>query len=146
MSETNTLLLNYMRVAYDVTKAERAFAVDMDLEVVGMLDITQEEIEAPYLKSIQQTLNDGEPVITDNYTMTIDPSKAPVTNQSFPKLRFVVILPVAGQGAICLDQSLRGGVTSKDRVDRLGQLMRHLLENQQTELDEGEMMAVYEGL
>jgi hypothetical protein len=102
MSET--FLLNLLRVANDVTKAERAFAVNQDLTVIGTLNITPEQIEASYLKRVQQSMTDGSPVITDNYSMSIDPSKAPVTNKSFPKLRFVLVLPVAGIGAICLDQ------------------------------------------
>ena len=90
-------LLNYMRVAFDVTKAERAFAVDTNLTVLGTIKIKQEEIEAPYFKCIRQAINEHKALITDNYTMTIDPSKAPITNQSFPKLRFVVILPSFGR-------------------------------------------------
>jgi hypothetical protein len=68
--------------------------------------------------------------------MTIDPAKAPVTNQSFPKLRFVLVLPVRGVGAICLDQSLRAGVTTKDKVDRLIHLVNRIVEDGETELDE----------
>lgn len=140
---SDTFVLNIMRVAQDVTKAERAFAVNNDLKIVGMLNISQEKIEAPYLKCVRQAMSQGSPIITDNYTMTIDPSKAPVTNQSFPKLRFVVVLPVQGHGAVCLDQSLRGGVTSKDKVDKLDGFIRRVIDNQQTELDEEELLNLY---
>ncbi len=139
-------LLNYMRVAFDVTKAERAFAVDTELTVLGTIKISQEEIEPPYFKSIRQALNDDQAVITDNYTMTIDPAKAPITNQSFPKLRFVVILPVKGIGAVCLDQSLRAGVTTKDKVDRLTQFMEQIIEAEETELDEEAMLARFHAI
>jgi hypothetical protein len=135
-----------MRVAYDVTKAERAFAVDTSLTVLSTINITPDAIEAPYLKCIQQALNSGKAVITDNYTMTIDPSKAPVTNQSFPKLRFVVVLPVLAHGAVCMDQSLRGGVTSKEKVDRLNRFVQHVLANQQTHLSEQELFDLYNSL
>jgi len=129
-------LLNYMRVAFDVTKAERAFAVDTNLTVLGSIKIKQEEIEASYFKCIQQAINEHKALITDNYTMTIDPSKAPITNQSFPKLRFVVILPVKGIGAVCLDQSLRAGVTTKEKVDRLTQFVDQIIEDGEMSLDE----------
>ena len=144
MSET--LLLKFMRVAHDITKADRAFAVNLDMTPIGTLNISPEQIEAPYLKCIQQTLGKGKPIITDNYTMTLDPSEAPVTNQSFPKLRFVVIIPVTGYGAICLDQSLSGGVTSKDKVDRLGQLINQIVENNQLDLEEAEILNLYDNL
>src|SRR5690606_11990385 len=113
---SDTFLLNLMRVASDITKAERAFAVNLELSVLGTLNIAPEQIEAPYMKCVQQAINEGNPIITDNYSLSIDPSKAPVTNKSFPKLRFVLALPVTGHGAICLDQSLRGGVTTKEKV------------------------------
>ena len=144
MSET--LLLNFMRVAYDIMKADRAFAVDMDMTTIGMLNISPEQIEAPYLNCIQQTLGQGKPIITDNYTMTLEPSEVPVTNQSFPKLRFVVVIPVTGYGAICLDQSLSGGVTSKDKVDRLGTLINQILANNQINLEEEEILELYSTL
>ena len=129
-------LLNYMRVAFDVTKAERAFAVDTDLSLLGTINISQEEIEAPYFTCIQQAISSHQAMITDNYTMTIDPAKAPITNQSFPKLRFVVILPVKGFGAVCLDQSLRAGVTTKDKVDRLTHLADQIVADEAMHLDE----------
>ena len=144
MSET--FLSNLMRIACDSTKAERAFAVNNEFTVVGTINITPEQVEPPYIKSIRQAMSDGRPVITDNYTMTIDPSKAPVTNQSFPKLRFVVIIPVPGMGAICMDQSLRAGVTSKDKVDRLDRFMHQILDRQQTDLDEDELLDLYNAM
>lgn len=140
---TESFLLNMLRVAYDLIKAERAFAVNTQLAVVGTVNITPEQIEAPYLKCVREAMHTGSAVLTDNYTITMDPAKAPVTNQSFPKLRFIVVLPVAQIGAICLDQSLRGGVTSKDKVDRLAHLIRHVLDSGQTDLDEDELLDLY---
>ena len=143
---SNTLLQNFMRVAHDITKAERAFAVDMNLTVIGTLDITPETIEATYLKCVQNAINENKSIITDNLTMSIDPSKAPITNQSFPKLRFVVVVPLAGYGAICMDQGLRGGVTSKEKVDRLEKLVHQALENPQIGEDEDTLMQAYNAL
>jgi hypothetical protein len=141
---SDTFLLNLMRVASDITKAERAFAVNLELSVLGTLNIAPEQIEAPYMKCVQQAINEGNPIITDNYSLSIDPSKAPVTNKSFPKLRFVLALPVKGHGAICLDQSLRGGVTTKEKVERLNNFVQSVLYNQQTNLDEEQLAELYE--
>ncbi len=140
---SDTFLQNLMRIAHDETKAERAFAVNEDMAVVGMLNITAEQIEAPYIKCIRKAVSEGSPIITDNYTMTMEPSRAPVTNQSFPKLRFVVVIPVQSYGAICMDQSLRSGVTSKDKVDRLNRFIQQVINQQQTELEEEELLKLY---
>lgn len=144
MSES--FLPNLMRVAQHVTKAERAFAVDESLSVVSLLNIKPESIEPAYLRCIKQAMADARPMITDNYTMMIDPARAPVTNQSFPRLRAVIIIPVAGYGAVCLDQTVRGGIIAKDKVDRLMQLGRTLLREGAVELDEAAMIARYEAL
>jgi hypothetical protein len=141
MSET--FLLNLMRVAQEVTKAERAFAVDQRLTVLGTLNLAAEQIEAPYLKGIKKALEEGEPVITDNYTMLIDPTKAPKTNQSFPQLRAVVIVPVSGLGAICLDQKLAPGIMAKDKIDRLYRLAIQLVNDHQTEISEADLSNLY---
>lgn len=140
---SDSFLLNFMRVAHQITKAERAFAVDNNLTVRGTVGMAPDQIEAAYLKCIKDALNRGEPVITDNYTMTIEPSKAPVTNQSFPQLRAVFIIPLAGHGAICLDQRLQRGIIAKDKVDRLMQLGQQAIADQQTGSTEDELLALY---
>jgi hypothetical protein len=144
MSET--FLLNLMRVAQEVTKAERAFAVDTGLTVLGTINVAPEHIEAAYLKGIKKALGDGEPVITDNYTMSIDPTRAPKTNQSYPELRAVVIIPIVDLGAICLDQKLRGGIITKEKVDRLMRLAVDVIRHQQTEMSEAELNKRYKEL
>lgn len=141
MSET--FLLNLMRVAQEVTKAERAFSVDARLTVVGTINLNPEQVEAPYLKGIKKALEDGEPVITDNYTMSMDPSRAPKTNQSYPELRAVVIIPVGSYGAVCLDQKLRSGIITKDKVDKLNRLAAQIMDAQQTEVSEAELSRLY---
>lgn len=140
---SQSFLLNFMRVAYHVTRAERAFAVDNDLTVRGTVGITPEQIEAAYLKCIKRALERGEAIITDNYTMTIEPSQAPITNQSFPQLRAVFIIPLVGHGAVCLDQRLQRGIIAKDKVDRLMQLGRRAIADQLTETSEDGLLALY---
>jgi hypothetical protein len=144
MSET--FMLNLMRVAQEVTKAERAFAVDTGLAVVGTINIAPEHVETAYLKGIKKALGDGEPIITDNYTMSIDPTRAPKTNQSYPELRAVIIIPVVNYGAVCLDQKLRGGIITKEKVDRLMRLAVEVVQHQQTELSEAELSNRYKQL
>jgi hypothetical protein len=133
-----------MRVTQSVTRAERAFVVDEGLTVLGMVNITPEKIEAAYLRCIKQAIDDARPMITDNYTMMIDPKRAPVTNQSFPRLRAVVIIPLPGQGAVCLDQTVSGGIIAKEKVDRLMALGLSMIQTGQLELDEDTMLAHYE--
>lgn len=140
---SDLFLLSFMRVAHLVTKAERAFAVDTSLTVAGTVGITPEQIEAAYLKCIQDALNRGEPIITDNYTLTVEPAKAPVTNQSFPQLRAVFFIPLAGHGAICLDQRIQRGIIAKDKVDRLMELGRRAVAAEHTASSEDELLALY---
>ncbi len=135
-------LLNFMRVAHQVTQAERAFAVDTGLDVVGAVGIVPEQVEAAYLKCAKEALNRDEPIITDNYTLTIEPSEAPVTNQSFPRLRAVFFIPLAGHGVICLDQRLQRGIIAKDKIDRLMQLGRRAAV-EQVSSSEAELLALY---
>jgi len=105
--------------------------------------LAPEQIEAPYLKGIRKALEDGEPMITDNYTMFIDPDKAPKTNQSYPQLRAVVIIPVDNQGAICLDQRLAPGIMAKEKIDRLYELAIQVVKNRQMEISEAELSTLY---
>jgi hypothetical protein len=144
MSET--FLLNMMRMTYDLARAERAFAVDTQMTVLGTLNMRPEEIDPPYFRSVQKALNEGKPLITDNYTMALDPTMAPKTNQSFPKLRFVLILPIGSYGAICMDQSLKTGVTTKDQLDRLVDFIQQVIHNHQTDMDEEGLMELYNSL
>ena len=144
MSEN--FLLNLMRVALQVTRAERAFAVDNQLAILGSIKIEPEKVEAPYLKSMKKAIDDGRPIITDNYTMTIEPSKAPITNQSFPQLRAVVVIPVSGHGAICVDQRLRGGIVAKEKVDKLTRMIEQVLHSGRLDITEDELLKLYNGL
>jgi hypothetical protein len=138
-----SFLLNFMRVAHQITKAERAFAVDSQLTVLGTIGMSPDQIEALYLKCARDAISRGEPLITDNYTMTIEPSKAPVTNQSFPQLRAVFFIPLDGHGAICLDQRLQRGIIAKDKVDRLMQLGRQVVAAPPSDLTEDALLALY---
>jgi hypothetical protein len=141
MSES--FLLNMMRVALEVTRVERAFAVDKALTVLGAVNMTPEAVEAAYLKCAKKALESNEVIITDNYSMTLAPETAPNTNQSFPKLRAVVFIPVAGHGIICLDQSMRQGILPKDEIDQLTRLVESILDDGQLDLSEDAIFKRY---
>lgn len=143
---SENFLLNLMRVAHQVTRAERAFAVDNQLNILGSIKIEPEKIEAPYLKSMKKAMEDSKAIITDNYTMTIEPSKAPITNQSFPQLRAVVVIPVSGHGAICVDQRLRGGIVAKEKVDKLSRLTEQVLASNRLDISEDDLLKMYNSL
>lgn len=73
-------------------------------------------------------------------------ARTPKTNQSYPELRAVVIIPVVNYGAVCLDQKLRGGIITKEKVDRLMQLAVQVVQQQQTEISEAELSNRYKQL
>ncbi len=138
-----SFLLNFMRAALDITQVERAFAVDTELGVLGTININLEEIDSGYLKCARQALEENKTIISDSYTIATGSADAPNTNHSIPQIRSVVFIPIQSQGAICLDQSVRNGVISKEAVDKLTHLAAYMVEQQQTDLDEAHMAALY---
>lgn len=140
---SDTFLPNFMRVAYDIIKAERAFAVDSRLNVLATVNMQPEEVEVSYLKGIKKAVEEGQPVTTDSVTLTIDPAQAPKTNQSFPQLRVVIFIPVHPYGAVCLDWRMRREVVAKEKIDRLMTLGQQMAEAQQTNLSEDQMVKLY---
>lgn len=141
MSET--FLPNLMRVAYEITKAERAFAIDAQLTVVSTINILPEQVDVSYLKALKQVMEAKQPQITDSVTLAIPPSQAPKTNQSFPQLRAVVFVPVAGHGAICVDWRMRTDLLTRQHVEKLMTLVEELLKNQNLNVTEDQIMKWY---
>jgi hypothetical protein len=141
MSET--FLANLMRVAYEITKAERAFAVDPQLNVVSTINVQPEQVDVTYLKTVKQVLENKQPVITDSVTLAIPPDKAPKTNQSFPQLRAVVFIPVNGHGVICVDWRMRTDLLTKQHVEKLMTLVDELVKNHNTGVSEDQIMKLY---
>ncbi len=144
MSET--FLPNFMRVASEIIKAERAFAVDTRLTVLAAVGMQPEEVETSYLKGIKKAMDEGQAVITDSVTLSIDPSQAPKTNQSFPQLRAVIFIPVKHHGAICLDWRMRRELIAKDKIDRLMALGQQMAQAQQTDFSEDQMVKLYKSI
>jgi hypothetical protein len=142
---STTFLSNFMRLARDITGAERAMATDGDLSILATVNLEQADVMSPQFNGIEiirQALDDGEPIITNN--AVIDPRRAPVTNTNFSNLRVVVVIPVEEYGAVYLDQHIRRGVIPKDVVDRLWLLAERVADSGKMERTEDELHTLYQ--
>jgi hypothetical protein len=143
MSET--FLSNFMHVTLHVTGAERALVVDHDLTIIDMMNLEQADILADNfigIDVIQRALDANESIVTNNAVSDI--SNAPNTNTNFSNLRLIVVIPVAGVGAVYLDQPMRQGVIPKDKINRLSALGEHLAQSGQLEITADEMGDLYQ--
>ncbi len=115
---STTLLTNLMQLAIEQTKADRAMICDTKLAVLGSVKLDQAEILSEHLTDVvQKAITTGQPVITNNAVR--DAANAPHTKTNFDNLRGVVVIPVAGVGALYLDRPLKQGIIAKGTVDRL---------------------------
>ncbi len=55
----------------------------------------------------------------------------------------VVAFPVAGEGAIYLDQHIRRGIVPKETIEKLMQFAVYLVENDQTDTSAADMVEQY---
>lgn len=116
-------LSNFMRVALEITGAERAVACDAESAIINFHNIEQTDLLSEKfsgMEIVRQSLESGLPIITNNAVSSI--TDAPVTNTNYSNLRVIVVIPIAGVGAIYLDQPIRKGIIPKDKVDRLAAL------------------------
>ena len=140
-----TFLTNFLRLALNITGAERGMAADDGLAIVATANLEQADVLSPQftgIEVIRQALDSGEPIITNNAVS--DARRAPVTNTNFSNLRVVVVIPVEDRGAIYLDQHIRKGVFRKEIVDRLWLLGGRVLDSGNTNYSEVELQALYE--
>lgn len=142
-----TFLENFMRVAKKITHAERCLVVNADLEILSMSNVDEAEIESAdfnelAMECLREALDTGEAVITNN--VITDPSEAPTTNTNFANLRVVVALPLAGHGAVYLDQHIRNGIIPRQMIERLMRLAAYVLDNQQENCSETELTKLYQ--
>jgi hypothetical protein len=145
MSET--FLSNFMHVALRITGAERALVVDDDLTIIDMVNLDQSDVLADNfigVDVVRKALESGEPIVTNNAVSDI--SNAPNTNTNFSNLRLIVVIPVAGYGAVYLDQLMRLGVIPKDTINRLMELGEQIAQSQQLEISADEMDERYQQL
>ena len=140
-----TFLSKFMRLAQDITGAERAMVTDANLAILATVNLEQADLMSPQFNGIEiirQALDNGEPIITNN--AVIDPRRAPVTNTNVSNLRVVVVIPVEEMGAVYLDQHIRRGVIPKDVVDRLWMLAEHIADSGKLEHSEDELQTLYQ--
>ncbi len=114
-------LTTFLAFALQASTAERGMAVDGDMTVVGLENLTQAEIDAPAFtgfENIRQAYERNErPHISNN--QILDPQSAPKTNTNFANLRLVVVFPFDDLGAVYIDQHVSTGAPEKNQIERL---------------------------
>ncbi len=146
---SHSILSVVMQVAREITRAERGLAVTSDLTVIAIDNMTTDMVEDEAfqkvaLKSLSKAIDTNQSVLTNN--IITDPKQAPVTNTNFTDLRVIVALPVAGQGAIYLDQHIRDGMFQRDTIDRLNQMVTVMIEGDDLSIDADGLRAIYDAL
>ncbi len=113
-----TLLTSLMQIAIQQTGADRAMVCDTHLAVISSVNLEQAAILSEHLTDVvQKAITSGQPVITNNAVK--DVANAPVTKTNFDNLRGVVVIPVAGIGALYLDRPMKQGIIAKTTINRL---------------------------
>lgn len=146
---SDSILSVVMRVAKEITRAERGMSVTSDLTVIDIENITIDNVEDDAfqevaLKSLAKAIETNQSVLTNN--IITDPALAPVTNTNFTDLRVIVAIPVQGQGAIYLDQHIRNGMFQRDTIDRLNQMVAEIIEREDISLDADQIRKIYDAL
>lgn len=132
ISMNTSLLASLMQIAIQQTGADRAMVCDTHLAIVGSVNLEQAEILSERLTDVvQKAIASGQPVITNNAVR--DPANAPLTKTNFDNLRGVVVIPVAGVGALYLDRPLKQGIIAKSTVNRLMKVAEQASKDDQTE-------------
>lgn len=146
---SDSILSIVMHIAKEVTRAERGMSVTSDLTVIDIDNLTTDDIQDESfqdaaLKSLSQAIENNQSVLTNN--IITDPSQAPVTNTNFTDLRVIVAIPVAGAGAIYLDQHIRNGMFQRDTIDKLNRMVAEALNRDDIAMDEPQLRAIYDNL
>ena len=141
---TNTsLLASLMQIAIQQTGADRAMVCDTHLAVVGSVNLEQSEILSERLTDVvQRAITSGQPVITNNAIK--DAADAPHTKTNFENLRGVVVIPIAGVGALYLDRPLKQGIIAKNIVNRLMKVAEQAAKDDQTETTADKLGELYQ--
>lgn len=134
-------LTNFMRAAHSITKAQRSLAIDADIKIQDKLDVEDSLLQSPeFTEMLQSTvtaaIEDNTAIISNNLIKNAD--DAPNTNVHLHDLRMVVAIPLGTIGAVYLDQHIRNGVFERAVIDKLTELGRYVIANDQMDLsDEG---------
>ena len=143
-------LENFLSAAKSITNADRGLAVDIQLQPVAMINLSQDDVDDPAfsdcaMQTLRRAIDSGEVVITNNL-ITDNPSLAPETNTKLSGLRFVLGIPIRDTGAIYLDQRVRFGVIPQTTVDNLLRLVTHIQDNQLEDNTPDALCVIYEQL
>lgn len=146
---SDSILSAVMRVAKDITRAERGMSVNSELTVVDLEDLPSDALEDDSfqdvaLKSLSQAMETNQAVLTNN--IITDPAQAPITNTNFTDLRVIVTIPVQGEGAIYLDQHIRNGMFQRDTIDKLNRMVAHVLGLDDPPSDPDDLRKIYDDL
>lgn len=146
---SDSILSAFMRVAKQITRAERGMSVDSELTVVDLEDLPIEIVQDDSfqnvaLKSLSQAMETNQSVLTNN--IITDPAQAPVTNTNFTDLRVIVTIPVQGEGAIYLDQHIRNGMFQRDTIDKLSRMVAHIVELDDPPSEPDDLRKIYDSL
>jgi hypothetical protein len=145
----DTFLSRFLRVAKQITQAERGMAVNQELDLLDTVDLDEETLQDKTFNQfaniwLRRALDEETLIITNN--IITEPSQAPTTNTNFTNLRVVVVIPVRGHGAIYLDQHIRRGIIARDVIERLTQMVNNVQQNGEEHLSEDQMIEIYEKL
>lgn len=146
---SDSILSAVMRVAKEITRAERGMSVDSDMSVVDLANLTADVVEDRAfndvaLKSLSQAIETNQSVLTNN--IITDPAQAPVTNTNFTDLRVIVTIPIQGEGAIYLDQHIRNGMFQRDTIDKISRMVAQAMEQDTPPSDPEDLRAIYDSL
>src|SRR5690349_8581457 len=143
ISMNTSLLASLMQIATQLTGADRAMVCDTQLSIVGSVNLEQADILSEHLTDVvQKAITSGQPVITNNAVR--DPASAPLTKTNFDNLRGVVVIPVAGIGALYLDRPLKQGIIAKNTVNRLMKVAEQAAKDGQTETTADKLTELYQ--
>ncbi len=141
-----TFLDHFLSIAIDVTQAERGLAVDHNLNILQLRNLSDEEINKTEfhqfaLANLREAIETRDAILANN--IITDLNEAPTTNTNFANLRIAVALPVAEAGAVYLDRHIRNGVIPKEIVSNLMALVEHSQQNQLSNTSLEELKRLY---
>jgi hypothetical protein len=138
-------LTTFMTFALNASGAERGMAVDGDLNVIGLHNLAQAEVEAPIFsgfENIRQAYERNErPHITNN--QILDPTEAPKTNTNFANLRLVVVFPFDDLGSVYMDQHVSTGAPAKNQIERLMRVAVAVIDSGDLNVSVADLQTIY---
>ncbi|MBI1279750.1 MAG: hypothetical protein GC179_16600 [Anaerolineaceae bacterium] len=138
-----SLLASLMQIAIQQTGADRAMVCDTHLAIVDSVNLEQADMLSEHLTDIiQKAIASGQPLITNNAVR--DAANAPLTKTNFDNLRGVVVIPVAGVGALYLDRPLKQGIIAKNTVNRLMKVAEQAAKDNSSETTAAKLGELYQ--